>query len=40
MRFDWSVLKTVLMIGVPTGVQMVIMAVAELVLLGLAKSYG
>jgi putative MATE family efflux protein len=40
LRLDWSVLKTVLMIGVPTGVQMVIMAVAELVLLGLANSYG
>jgi putative MATE family efflux protein len=40
MKLDWSVLKIVLMIGVPTGVQMVIMAVAELVLLGLANSYG
>jgi len=40
MRLDWSVLKIVLTIGVPTGVQMVIMAVAELVLLGLANSHG
>jgi len=40
LRLDWSVLKTVLRIGVPTGLQMVIMAIAELVLLGLANSYG
>ena len=40
MKLDWSVLKIVLMIGVPTGLQMVIMAVAELVLLGLANSHG
>src|SRR5690606_153887 len=40
LRLDWSVLKTVLRIGVPTGLQMVIRAIAELVLLGLANSYG
>ena len=40
VRLDWNVLDTVLRIGVPTGVQMVIMALAELVLLGLANSYG
>ncbi len=40
IRLDPKVLGIVLRLGVPTGVQMVIMAVAELALLGLANSYG
>ncbi len=40
VRFDWTILKTVLRLGIPTGMQMVIMALAELVLLGLVNSYG
>ncbi len=40
VRFDWNILKTVLRLGIPTGMQMVIMALAELVLLGLVNSYG
>jgi putative MATE family efflux protein len=40
LRFEPKVLGNVLRIGVPTGVQMVIMAIAEIVLLGLANSYG
>ncbi|HEV7690941.1 MAG TPA: MATE family efflux transporter [Hyphomonadaceae bacterium] len=40
MTFEPKVLTNVLRIGVPTAVQMVIMAIAEIVLLGLANSYG
>lgn len=40
VRLDPKVLGVVLRLGVPTGFQMVIMAVAELALLGLANSYG
>jgi len=40
LRLDWKTLALVLRIGLPSGVQMVIMAVAELVLLGLANQYG
>jgi len=40
VRLDPKVLALVLRIGVPTGVQMVIIAIAEMVLLGLANSYG
>jgi len=40
VRLDPKVLGLVLRLGVPTGVQMVIMAIAELVLLGLANGYG
>ena len=40
IRLDPKVLGLVLRLGVPTGVQMVIMAVAELALLGLANGYG
>src|SRR5262249_45507925 len=35
-----KVIGNVLRIGVPTAIQMVIMAIAEIVLLGLANSYG
>lgn len=40
VRLDPKVLGIVLRLGVPTGIQMVIMAVAELALLGLANGYG
>jgi putative MATE family efflux protein len=40
IRLDPKVLLLVLRLGVPTGVQMIIMALAEIVLLGLANSYG
>lgn len=40
VRLDWKILKTVLRLGIPTGLQMVIMAIAELVLLGLVNAYG
>ncbi len=40
VRLDPKVLGLVLRLGVPTGIQMVIMAVAELALLGLANGYG
>lgn len=40
IRLDPKVLGLVLRLGVPTAVQMVIMAVAELALLGLANGYG
>ncbi|MEZ5938467.1 MAG: MATE family efflux transporter [Hyphomonadaceae bacterium] len=40
MRFDGAMLARVLRIGVPTGVQMVIFALSEIVLLGLANAYG
>lgn len=40
VKLDPKVLGLVLRLGVPTGIQMVIMAVAELALLGLANGYG
>jgi putative MATE family efflux protein len=40
MTFEPKVIGNVLRIGVPTAIQMVIMAIAEIVLLGLANSYG
>jgi putative MATE family efflux protein len=40
VRFEWKTLALVMRLGLPSGVQMVIMAIAELVLLGLANSYG
>lgn len=40
IRLDPKVLRLVLRLGVPTGIQMVIMAIAELALLGLANGYG
>jgi putative MATE family efflux protein len=39
-RADPALVKQVLRIGLPTAVQMVIMSLAEIVLLGLANSYG
>jgi putative MATE family efflux protein len=40
MKLNGKILAIVMRIGVPTGVQMVIMAVAEIVLLGLVNRYG
>ena len=40
VRLDPKVLGKVLRLGVPTGFQMVIMATAELALLGMANGYG
>ncbi len=40
MRFDLGVLARVLRLGVPSGVQMIIIALAEIVLLGLANKHG
>lgn len=40
MRINGSILKTVLRIGVPTGVQMIVIALAEVALLSLVNSYG
>ena len=40
MRPDWRILDRVLRLGVPSAVQMVAMALAEMVLLGLVNRYG
>jgi Na+-driven multidrug efflux pump len=40
MGLDLKILALILRIGVPTGVQMVIIAISELVLLGLVNGYG
>lgn len=40
MRLDLAMLTRVMKLGLPTGVQMIIFALAEIVLLGLANSYG
>ena len=40
MRPDWRILDQVLRLGVPSAVQMVAMALAEMVLLGLVNRYG
>jgi putative MATE family efflux protein len=40
LKPDFRILRAVLKVGVPTGVQMVTMSVAELVLLGLVNRYG
>ena len=40
MRIDFSILKMVLRVGVPTGVQMIVIALAEIALLSLVNSYG
>lgn len=40
LKPDWEILKTVLRIGVPTGVQMVTVALSELVLIGLVNRHG
>ena len=40
LRIDGRLLRAVLRIGVPTGVQMVTIAMAELAILGLVNAYG
>ena len=40
MHFNGRLLKTVLRVGVPTGVQMIVIAVAELALLSVVNRYG
>jgi putative MATE family efflux protein len=40
MRIDGAILKSVLRIGVPTAMQMVIMSLAEVVLLSLVNDFG
>jgi len=40
VRIDGTILRTVLRIGLPSGVQMVIIALAEMVLLGLVNQFG
>ena len=40
MRIKAGILKTVLRIGVPTGVQMIVIALAEVALLSLVNGYG
>lgn len=40
MRIDPKILKTVLKVGVPTGVQMIVISLAEVALLSLVNSYG
>ncbi len=40
LRIDGAILRLVVRIGLPSGVQMVIMALAEMVLLGLVNQFG
>ncbi len=40
MRLDRRILRAVLRIGLPTGVQMVVISMAELAILGLVNRYG
>ena len=40
MRIDFKILKTVLRVGVPTGVQMIVISLAEVALLSMVNSYG
>lgn len=40
MRIDLRLLRSVLKVGVPTGVQMIVVALAEVVLLSLVNGYG
>jgi putative MATE family efflux protein len=40
MRVDTKILKTVLRVGVPTGVQMIVISLAEVALLSMVNSYG
>jgi putative MATE family efflux protein len=40
MRIDGTILKSVLRIGIPTAMQMVIMSLAEVVLLSMVNSFG
>jgi putative MATE family efflux protein len=40
LRVDPKILRTVLKIGVPTGVQMIVISLAEIALLSMVNSYG
>ncbi len=40
LRIDLALLRGVLRVGVPTGVQMIVISLAELALLGLVNGYG
>ena len=40
LRIDWGLLRAVLRVGVPTGVQMIVVSLAEIALLGLVNGYG
>ncbi|MGA8132623.1 MATE family efflux transporter [Pseudomonas sp. MWU12-2037] len=40
MRLDWSILGKVLKIGLPTGLQMVVLSLSELVILSLVNHHG
>ena len=40
MLIDFKILKTVLQVGVPTGLQMVVISLAEVALLSMVNSYG
>ena len=40
LRIDPTLLKAVLKVGIPTGVQMIVVALAEVALLSLVNSYG
>lgn len=40
MRIDPKILKVVLRIGVPTGIQMIVISVAEVALLAMVNAYG
>jgi putative MATE family efflux protein len=40
LRIDWKLLGSVLRIGVPTGIQVILVSLATLVVLGLVNSFG
>jgi len=40
LRIDWKTLGTVLRIGIPTGVQLIIISLAEIVLISLVNRFG
>jgi putative MATE family efflux protein len=40
LRIDWKILKTVLRIGVPTGIQVVLISVAEVAVLSFVNAFG
>jgi putative MATE family efflux protein len=40
MLVDWSILRTVIRIGVPTGVQVMMVSLAEIALLGFVNRFG
>ncbi len=40
MRIDWSILKTVIRIGVPTGLQTIMVALAEIAVISFVNHFG